>query len=273
VLALTSPSFDIAVLELFLPLLTGARVVVASPADAVDPQRLAALVRSEGVTVAQATPVTWQHLLAAAGGPSAGDGAAGAGDGGGGLRLRLALCGGEQVPRALAGQLCAVAGEAWNMYGPTETTVWSLVWRLTPGQQGPVPIGRPIANTTAWVMDPQLRPAPLGVPGELCIGGAGLANGYHGLPALTRARFVTAASGERLYRTGDLARLTDDGVFHFLGRGDNQVKLRGHRIELDEISAVLRRHPAVADAVAVLRADDAGAPHLVAYVVPQAAAG
>nr|HET8680565.1 amino acid adenylation domain-containing protein [Micromonosporaceae bacterium] len=255
VLALTSPSFDIAVLELFLPLLTGGRVVIASPADAVDPGRLAALVRSEGVTVAQATPVTWQHLLAAAGD----------------LRLRLALCGGEQVPRALADQLCTVAGEAWNMYGPTETTVWSLIWRVAPGEAGAVPIGRPIANTTAWVMDAGLTVAPLGVAGELCIGGAGLANGYHGLPAMTRARFITAGNGERLYRTGDLVRLTDDGVFEFLGRGDNQVKLRGHRIELDEISAVLRRHPAVADAVAVLRADDVGSPHLVAYVVPQAA--
>ena len=261
VLALTSPSFDIAVLELFLPLLTGGRVVIASPADAVDPTRLAALVRAEGVTVVQATPVTWQHLLDAAG----------AGDGAVDLRLRLALCGGEQVPRALADQLCAVADQAWNMYGPTETTVWSLVWRLTPGEKGAVPIGRPIANTTAWVMDPELRAAPLGVPGELCIGGAGLANGYHGLPSLTRARFVTAGNGERLYRTGDLARLTDDGVFEFLGRGDNQVKLRGHRIELDEISAVLRRHPAVADAVTVLRSDDLGSPHLVAYVVPEAA--
>ncbi|HET8658188.1 MAG TPA: AMP-binding protein, partial [Micromonosporaceae bacterium] len=227
VLALTSPSFDIAVLELFLPLLTGARVVVASPADAVDPQRLAALVRSEGVTVAQATPVTWQHLLATA---TATGGAGAATAGGSGLRLRLALCGGEQVPRALADQLCTVADEAWNMYGPTETTVWSLVWRLTPGEEGPVPIGRPIANTTAWVMDPQLRPAPLGVPGELCIGGAGLANGYHGLPALTRARFVTAGNGERLYRTGDLARLTDDGVLHFLGRTDSGSAPAAYRV-------------------------------------------
>lgn len=254
-LALTSPSFDIAVLELFLPLLTGGRVVIASPEEAVDPDRLAALIRAEGVTMAQATPVTWQRLLAVAGG----------------LRLRLALCGGEQLPRALADRLCAVADEAWNMYGPTETTVWSLICRIAPGEAGPVPIGAPIANTTAWVLDPQLNVAPLGVPGELCIGGAGLANGYHGLPALTRARFVTAGTGERLYRTGDLARLTHDGTFEFLGRADNQVKLRGHRIELDEISAVLRRHPSVADAIAMIQPDDVGAPQLVAYVVPQAA--
>jgi polyketide synthase PksN len=155
------------------------------------------------------------------------------------------------------------------MYGPTETTVWSLIHRIAPGDSGAVPIGRPVANTTAWIMDERLDVAPFGVAGELCIGGQGLANGYHKLPAMTRAKFVTAPNNERLYRTGDLARLTDDGHFEFLGRLDNQVKLHGHRIELDEISAILRQHPAVADAITVVRADESGTPQLVAYVVPQ----
>ncbi|MGI5212795.1 non-ribosomal peptide synthetase [Plantactinospora sp. CA-290183] len=252
VLALTSPSFDIAVLELFLPLLVGGVVVVASQEEAVDPVRLAALIRDEGVTVVQATPVTWNQLTGVAGD----------------LRIRLALCGGERLTRPLADRLAAIAEQAWNMYGPTETTVWSLIAPLTAGDPGVVPIGRPIENTTAWVLDGHLELAPIGVAGELCIGGAGLAVGYHDLPEVTRQRFVTGPSGERLYRTGDNVRLTASGEFVILGRADNQVKINGHRIELDEISALLRRHPAVADAVTVVHQDGTDTPRLVSFVIP-----
>ncbi|MCU7725968.1 amino acid adenylation domain-containing protein [Actinoplanes sp. KI2] len=251
VLALTSPSFDIAVLELFLPLTVGGTVVIASAEDAVDPHRLAALIASAGVTVMQATPVTWKQLVAS-GEP---------------VRLRLALCGGEQLTRGLANQLLTVAEQAWNMYGPTETTVWSLITPLSRSDSTVVPIGRPIDNTTVWVLDDNLRECPLGVPGELCIGGAGVALGYHGLPAMTEERFVTGPRGERVYRTGDVARLNAGGEFVMLGRRDNQVKVNGHRIELDEISSVLRRHELVADAITVVRHDDPDTPRLVSYVI------
>lgn len=249
VLALTSPSFDIAVLELFLPLTVGARVVIASSQDARDPEALAALIRDQGVTTVQATPITWQHLVPElTGGP----------------RLRRALCGGEAVSRDLANGLCEVADTVWNMYGPTETTVWSLCAPVTPGVPGEsVPIGRPIANTTAFVMDDELRAQPAGVVGELCIGGHGVALGYLGRTELTAERFP----GGRLYRTGDLVRMLPDGAFEFLGRADGQVKVRGHRIELEEIGAVLRRHPRVKDAVVVTRRDATGGRQLVAYVV------
>jgi amino acid adenylation domain-containing protein len=253
VLALTSPSFDVSVLELFLPLLAGATIVLATADDAVNPLRLARLIRDRGVTMAQATPVTWDHLLRVAPG----------------LRLRTALCGGEQLTRELADRLCGVAARVFNMYGPTETTVWSTVAAIRPADTGPVPIGRPIRNTTLRVLDGNGQPAPIGVTGELYIGGSGLALGYHAMPAMTRSRFPAGPAGERWYRTGDLVRLTVGGDLEFRGRADTQVKLNGHRIELDEISAVLRRHPAVAEAVTVVRRDDSETPRLVAYVVPQ----
>ncbi|MFD7068323.1 amino acid adenylation domain-containing protein [Streptomyces sp. NPDC059913] len=249
VLALTSPSFDIAVLELFLPLTVGARLVVADATDATDPRALAGLVRDQGVTTVQATPITWRHLVEEL--PE-------------GTRLRRALCGGEAVGRDLANALCGVADEVWNMYGPTETTVWSLCARLSAGEPGePVPMGRPIANTSVSVRDAGLGIQPVGVVGELCIGGAGVALGYLDHPELTAERFP----GGALYRTGDLARMRSDGSFEFLGRSDGQVKVRGHRIELEEIGSVLRRHPKVRDAVVVTRPDGLGGQRLVAYVV------
>ena len=258
VLALTSPSFDISVLELFLPLTVGARTVIASTEDARDPQRLVDLIEDHDVTVVQATPVTWQQLVEVA--PPT-------------MRLRLALCGGEALTRSLANRLCALADQVWNMYGPTETTVWSLVTPVQPAPEGTaVPIGRPIDNTSAWVLDPDGHVLPAGIAGELYIGGAGVAVGYRGRPELTDERFVPGPAetgGDRLYRTGDLVRLRGDGEFEFLGRADSQVKIRGHRIELEEVATLLRRHPRVRDAVVVVRDDGDSDPRLVAYVVPR----
>jgi amino acid adenylation domain-containing protein len=254
-LALTSPSFDIAGLELFLPLTVGARVVIAEGDQAVDPEQQIQLVQRHGVTVVQATPVSWRQLLNAVGDR---------------LSLRKALCGGEAVPRQLADELCRVADQAWNMYGPTETTIWSLVAPIRPGSASAVvPIGRPVANTSAWILDEDLKPLPVGVVGELHLGGLGLARGYRHRPGLTGDRFLPdpLGRGGRLYRTGDLARLRRDGSFEFVGRQDRQVKVRGYRIELGEIEAVLREHPEVADVAVLVREDEPGDQRLVAYVV------
>jgi amino acid adenylation domain-containing protein len=255
VLALTSPSFDIAGLELFLPLTVGARVVVASTDEVFDMELLTQRILSEGVTCVQATPVTWRQLLSTAGDR---------------LSLRRALCGGEALPRALADELCRVADEVWNMYGPTETTIWSLVARIQPGSSEPVQIGRPTDNTAAWVLDDNMRPLPVGVIGELYLGGAGLARGYRGRPSLTADRFLPDPfrSGARLYRTGDLVRMRADGSFEFFSRVDRQVKVRGFRIELGEIEALLREHPDVADAAVIVREEEPGDSRIVAYVVP-----
>jgi amino acid adenylation domain-containing protein len=263
-LAVTSLSFDIAGLELYLPLLAGAEVEIAGRALAADGPRL--LARLAAATVLQATPSTWRLLLDAgwrSGEPT-----------GAGLK---ALCGGEALPPKLAAEIAARAGSLWNLYGPTETTIWSavrLVGRAAGEGAAAVPIGRPIANTSIYTVDPALRPTPVGVPGELLIGGAGLARGYRGRPDLTAERFIpdpfAAARGEagaRLYRTGDLARWRTDGELEFLGRIDHQVKVRGYRIELGEIEAALERHPAVRAAVALVREDAPGDQRLTAYVV------
>ncbi|HEX2207305.1 MAG TPA: amino acid adenylation domain-containing protein [Longimicrobium sp.] len=252
--AVTTIAFDISVLELFLPLSLGARAVVATREQAADPPLLAALIARCGATVMQATPATWTMLLGAGWTPRAG--------------MRL-LSGGEALPRAAADALLAAGAEVWNVYGPTETTVWSAAARA--GAADPIPLGDAIANTTLYVLEPAGSPAPLGVPGELFIGGAGLTRGYLGRPGLTAERFVPdpfGAPGSRLYRTGDRARRKTDGVLEFLGRVDFQVKLRGFRVEPGEIEAALRAHPSVGGAVARVRGEGAAA-RLVAYVVPR----
>ncbi|HVG11012.1 MAG TPA: amino acid adenylation domain-containing protein [Thermoanaerobaculia bacterium] len=254
-LAVTSLSFDIAGLELFLPLLVGAEVEIASRETAADGRRL--LARLDTATVLQATPSTWRLLLDS---------------GWQGGRTLKALCGGEALPPALAAEISARAGSLWNMYGPTETTIWSAVHRVgsEAGEGTAVPLGTPIANTTIHVVDPHLRPVPIGVPGELLIGGAGLARGYFGRPDLTAERFIPdpfSGPGARLYRTGDLARWRADGELEFLGRLDHQVKVRGHRIELGEIEAVLARHASVRAALVLVREDVPGDPRLTAFVV------
>jgi len=256
--AVTAVSFDIAVLELFLPLTVGARLVVASQEQAADGERLMGLLEDSGATVLQGTPATWRLLLGSGWRPHEG--------------LTM-LVGGEQLPRELAAELLAGGGGLWNLYGPTETTVWSTVHRVTGSEgPGPVPIGRPIANTRVYLLDGRLQPVPVGVRGELYIGGDGLARGYLNRPDETLRRFVpdpfSPREGDRLYRTGDMARWLPDGSIGFCGRRDHQVKLRGYRIELGEIETVLESHPDVSQAVAAVWEAAPDDRRLVAYVVP-----
>ncbi len=252
-LSVTTLSFDIAALEIFLPLATGARVALAGRETVADGARLAAELERSGATAMQATPATWRLLLEAGW------------EGTPGLQ---ALCGGEALPRELAQRLVERAAAVWNLYGPTETTIWSAVERVRATDRT-VPIGLPIANTRLHVVDRSFAPLPVGVPGELVIGGAGLARGYRGRPDLTAERFVPdpfEEDGVRLYRTGDRARRLADGRIEFLGRLDHQVKVRGFRIELGEIEAALEGHPAVARAVAAVR-QVSGDPRLIAWLV------
>ncbi|HSD84624.1 MAG TPA: amino acid adenylation domain-containing protein, partial [Anaerolineae bacterium] len=255
-LSVTTLSFDIAGLELFLPLTVGAVVNLASQQVIADGQALAALLDKSGASVMQATPATWRLLLES-GWP-------------GNSRLR-ALCGGEALSRDLADRLLEKTAAVWNMYGPTETTIWSTTCRIEPDQDA-ISIGRPIANTQIYVLDPQLNPVPIGVVGELYIGGDGLARGYLNRPALTAERFIpqpfSSVSGARLYRTGDVARYLPNGNLEVLGRVDHQVKIRGYRIELSEIETVLRLHADVREAVVLAREDAPDHKQLVAYIVP-----
>ena len=254
-LSVTTLSFDIAGLELWLPLSTGARVVLASRADVLDGERLMGLLDRHRITVMQATPSTWRLLLDA---------------GWTGKPDLKALCGGEALPRDLAAALAPRVGELWNMYGPTETTIWSTVDRVE-DPAGPLTIGRPIHGTRVYVLEASGQPAPIGVSGELCIAGEGVARGYLNRPELTREKFATIAlpggRTERAYRTGDVARFRADGRIEFLGRRDHQVKVRGYRIELGEIEAVLARHPGVKACVVSVREDAPGDRRLVGYVV------
>jgi non-ribosomal peptide synthetase component F len=212
-LAVTTISFDIAGLELFLPLISGATVVLASTETAADGRLLRDAIEQHRITVMQATPSTWRMLVDS---------------GWNGERPLKVLCGGEALPRDLANELAARSKSVWNVYGPTETTIWSAACRVTAGT-GPVYLGRPIDNTQFYVLDKELRPVPLGVPGELCIGGTGLAAGYWNLPQLTAEKFVTVQSGPlgptRFYRTGDEVRYTETGDLEYLGRLDHQLKL------------------------------------------------
>jgi len=239
VLAITTLSFDIAGLELFLPLSVGARIVLATREQASDGTALGRLIARSGVTVMQATPATWRMLLTAGwtGHPA----------------LRL-LCGGEPLPADLAAELRRHGGALWNMYGPTETTVWSTLADVT-APDTPITIGRPIANTRLYILDAQRQRVPIGVWGELWIAGDGVARGYLGRPDLTAERFVDDPfhpGGGRMYRTGDRARFRPDGTVECQGRLDFQVKVRGFRIELEEIETALREQPGVTEAVVVV---------------------
>ncbi|WP_170066637.1 non-ribosomal peptide synthetase, partial [Streptomyces sparsogenes] len=252
-LAVTTVCFDIAGLELYLPLITGARVEIAPAETAADGFALGALLERTRPTMMQATPATWRMLLTAGwtGHP--------------GLK---ALCGGEALPSDLADELLARAGELWNLYGPTETTIWSTACRVERGDR--VTIGRPLANTRCYVLDRFGEPVPPGKPGELYIGGDGVADGYLGRPELTAERFVKdpfGPGGTRMYRTGDLVRQLADGRLEYLNRVDSQVKLHGYRIELGEIEHHLRARQGIREAVAVVREDSPGDRRLVAYVV------
>ncbi len=264
-LALTTISFDIAALEIFLPLLCGAQVLLQSRDTAVDARRL--MVCLPEATVMQATPATWRILLAA---------------GWEGLPHLRALCGGEALSHELAERLLGKCGELWNLYGPTETTVWSTIARVTspsPGGKAPMTIGRPIANTRIYILDRQMQPTPIGVPGELFIAGEGLARGYLNRAELSAERFLhcpftqfpgsEADHAERMYRTGDLVRYRDDGEIEFLGRIDHQVKLHGYRIELGEIESALTKHVGIRQCVAIVREDQPGDQRLVAYLLAE----
>jgi amino acid adenylation domain-containing protein len=254
--AVTTLAFDIAALELLLPLLTGARLVIASEAQVYDAGLLLALLKDCKATVLQATPGAWRALVDA-GWTSA-------------LPLRV-LCGGEAISRDLADKLLDRSNNVWNVYGPTETTIWSSATQVM-REAGTPRIGPPIANTQFYVLDKHLQPVPVGLDGELYIGGTGLARGYWRNAELTAQRFVKNPFGPgRMYQTGDLARLHEDGSVHLLGRADFQVKVRGYRIELGDIEAALFRHPKVREALVVqnVLADQpirAGVTRLIAYV-------
>ncbi|WP_162589326.1 non-ribosomal peptide synthetase [Variovorax sp. RA8] len=262
VAAATTLSFDIAVMELILPLEAGAEIVLVARETAKDGQAFRQLIEREQVTVLQGTPTAWRLLLDAQwqGSP--------------GLK---AITGGETLPRDLALALSARCGELWNMYGPTETTVYSTAWRVDGAQlaRNGVSIGRPIANTSVWIIDAQGQRCPVGVPGEICIGGAGLAIGYFDRPELTQQRFIpdpASNTGGRLYRTGDRGRWRNDGLLEHQGRLDHQVKVRGYRIEPGEIEACCNDLPGVGASVVVAREDQPDDVRLVAYLVAAAGA-
>jgi aspartate racemase len=251
-LAVTTLSFDIAGLEIYLPLVTGGTTVIASREDVYDPAWLMRRIRESQCTVMQATPATWRALI----------------DAGweGSKNLKL-LCGGEPLPADLVQALLPRCAQLWNMYGPTETTIWSTIHRVT-SADGSVPIGRPIGNTQVFILDEHRQLVPAGIPGELYIGGLGLAQGYFARPELTAERFVESPFDPqaRIYRTGDQARWLSDGTLECLGRVDNQVKIRGFRIELGEVESALALHPAVGQCVVVAREDTHGDKILAAYL-------
>ena len=255
--AVTTVSFDIAGLELYLPLITGGRILLISRETARDAHQLHQKLIQQPVTMMQATPSTWSMLVLDGWQPRSG--------------LKI-LCGGEALNRELAAKLVSHDVTLWNLYGPTETTIYSSLKQLN--DSDPITIGKPIANTQMYVVDKEMEPVPVGIPGELYIGGAGLARGYWNRPELTAERFVPdpfvsqdGAGGERLYRTGDLVRWLADGDLEYLGRLDQQVKIRGFRVELGEIEAALQEHKGVRQAVVIAREDAAGDKRLVAYVV------
>ncbi|MBZ5859379.1 non-ribosomal peptide synthetase [Flavihumibacter profundi] len=256
-LSVTSISFDIAALELFLPLIVGATVVVASKEMITNPYKMGQAIDDYNVNMMQATPAAWQILIES--------GWAGKPD-------LKALCGGDVLTRKLADQLLDCVGSLWNMYGPTETTVWSSITQIQKGD-APITIGQPIGNTQLYILDRYLQPAPIGVVGELYIGGEGLARGYLNQIQLTNEKFIpdcfSSKPGAQLYKTGDRARYLPDYLIEILGRIDDQVKIHGHRIELGEIASVLMQHPSVHEAIVITRKEISGDTRLVAYFVPK----
>ena len=257
-LAVTTLSFDIAGLELYLPLICGASLVIASRDEAMDGEALLGLIGTHHISIMQATPSTWRLLLEA---------------GWEGAANFKALCGGEALPRDLGASLSGRCGELWNLYGPTETTVWSSLYRVRP-EAVQVLIGTPIANTTIYILDKSGNPVPAGIPGEIFIGGAGVARGYLNRAELTAERFIAdpfaASADARMYRTGDQGRYLVDGNLEYRSRLDSQVKIRGYRIELGEIEHTLLSIDGIRRAVVVPREDQPGDVRLAAYVVADA---
>jgi amino acid adenylation domain-containing protein len=255
-LTVTPISFDIAALELFLPLIVGATVVIVSNETTTNPFMLSEAISRHHVNMMQATPATWQ-LLIESGWP--------------GMPGLKALCGGDVLTRKLADELFDRVDSLWNMYGPTETTVWSSLCQIKKGD-GPVTIGKPIGNTQLYILDAHLQPVPVGVVGELHIGGEGLALGYLNHPHLTSEKFIpdpfSSKPGALIYKTGDRARYLPDHTIEILGRIDYQVKINGHRIELGEIESALMQHPSIYAAIVITRTETSGEKRLVAYFVP-----
>jgi len=254
-LAVTTLSFDIAGLELFLPIITGGKTIIASRDVSTDGAQLMDLLSDSGATLMQATPGTWRMLLAA---------------GWKGDKHLKILCGGEAFPKDLAKELTERVGSVWNMYGPTETTVWSTCYRIQDADS-PILIGRPIANTQLYILDVTMQPVPVGVYGELYIGGTGVARGYLNRPDLTEKQFLPDPfcdnPSARMYRTGDLVRYHSDGNIEYVGRLDNQVKVRGFRIELGEIESILAQFETVKECAVVAKEIKAGDARLIAFVV------
>lgn len=254
-LAVTTVAFDISALEIFLPLISGATVVMADKETVQDPMRLADVITRHQVSVMQATPTLWQNVLSCK--PQCLHG------------IRI-LVGGEALPSHLLQSLYTYAEDVTNLYGPTETTIWSTAAKLDRTDQGTPSIGKPIWNTQVYILDANLKPVPPGVPGDLYIAGSGLARGYQGRASLTAERFVANPYGQpgtRMYRTGDIVRWLEDGSLDYICRADHQVKVRGFRIELGEIESVLVRHPNVVRAAVIVREDIPGDKRLTAYVV------
>ncbi len=254
-LFVTSLSFDIAALEIYLPLIVGAKLVIASSQTTVDGKALLTELKENNISIMQATPSMW-HLLIAAGWK--------------GENNPKVLCGGEAMPLALAQQLCSFSDNVWNLYGPTETTIWSTIEKVSLSENK-ITIGTPIDNTQVYILDSLLKPVPIGVLGYLHIAGDGLSRGYFNRPDLTAERFVpnpfSQQLGACLYNTGDVARYLPNGKIEFLGRLDSQVKIRGHRIELGEIETVVLEDPAIKEAVIIAEEDIRGNKNLVAYLV------
>lgn len=258
-LAVTTLSFDIAVLELMLPLTVGARVVIASSEITADGALLSQALTGSNVTFMQATPASWRLLIES---------------GWQGKRDLNILCGGEALTNDLAEKLLQRGTQVWNLYGPTETTIWSTIHRVTSAENSSIsntiPIGRPIANTQIYILDANLQPVPVGVIGDLYIGGDGVSRGYLNRPELTAERFIANPfdQSSTIYKTGDLARYLPDGNIEFFGRSDQQVKVRGFRIETGEVEVALAGHPSVKQAVVTAWKETSSDASLVAYVVP-----
>jgi non-ribosomal peptide synthetase component F/acyl carrier protein len=255
--ALASFAFDMCIPELYLALVSGGRVVIGDKQLAANGEELAAVLREHGATIVHATPTTWKLLLEC-------------GFSGQGLKR---VIGAEPVPRELCTRLLEAYPSLYNFYGPTETTVWSAFHHFRSAGE-PLVIGKPLANTQIYILDKQLQPVPIGVPGEIHIAGDGVSCGYLNRPELTGEKFIadpfSSRAGAKMYKTGDLGRYLMDGRIEFQGRIDNQVKVRGYRIELGEIETVLGRHRAVQECVVIAREDVAGDKRLVGYVVPVA---
>ena len=256
-LSVTTLSFDVSVAELFFPLVNGAKVVIGSREAARDPQKIADLIEATGARTFGATPATWRMMVDSGWRPTRG------------MEIH---CAGEALPPDLASALLENGATLWNLYGPTEATVYATGIEVQRGE--PITIGRPLRNTQLYIVDEHMQPVPIGVAGELCIAGDGVARGYLGRPALTAEKFAVCpfgtVAGARMYRTGDLARWLPTGEVDYLGRLDFQVKIRGYRIELGEIEALLLAQSSVRAAVVLAREDVPGDKRLVAYVLARA---